>query len=244
MENTVEQIKYILNTHTCNEKVYIKCSHCDKDSLKSYRYIRERFKESTDGVVKLFCCQKCYFDNKTSLFNIEVSCENCGKSTNNPKFCSRSCSASYNNRKSSKRVSTKTCRICNDKPMSTRSVFCEKHYEEWKISKRSITIDDYQKNCSAKGKHPSWKNVKIRSLARTWLSHLKEMPCAKCGYNLHVELAHIKAISEFSGDTQLSVVNSEKNVIQLCPNCHWEFDNLPRDGIFTSLLKDLDKNLE
>ena len=26
----------------------------------------------------------------------------------------------------------------------------------------------------------------------------------------------------------LGEVNSEDNAIQLCPNCHWEFDNLPR----------------
>ena len=67
------------------------------------------------------------------------------------------------------------------------------------------------------------------------------MPCAKCGYDKHVELAHIKPISKFGDESKLSDVNSENNVIQLCPNCHWEFDNLPRSGIFTELLKNLGK---
>ena len=39
----------------------------------------------------------------------------------------------------------------------------------------------------------------------------------------------------------MSVVNAEENVIQLCPNCHWEFDNLSREGKFIELLKALSK---
>ena len=53
--------------------------------------------------------------------------------------------------------------------------------------------------------------------------------CANCGYDKHVELAHIKAVADFDDDTLLSVVNSPDNVLSLCPNCHWEFDNLPRE---------------
>lgn len=94
------------------------------------------------------------------------------------------------------------------------------------------------------GKHNSWVNVPIRGLARDWLRHLKELPCAKCGYSLHVELAHIKQISSYSDDTKISEVNAEENVIQLCPNCHWEFDNLPRKGLFTDLLLANNKNIE
>ena len=72
---------------------------------------------------------------------------------------------------------------------------------------------------------------------------MTKLACACCGYDKHVELAHIKPVSSFDVNTLISVVNSEENVIQLCPNCHWEFDNLPREGKFIELLKSLHKNL-
>lgn len=51
------------------------------------------------------------------------------------------------------------------------------------------------------------------------------MPCSNCGYSKHIQLCHIKPIKDFSDDTLLKDVNSPDNIIQLCPNCHWEFDH-------------------
>ena len=48
------------------------------------------------------------------------------------------------------------------------------------------------------------------------------LKCNICGYDKHVEIAHIKSVSEFSGDTKINDIN---NLISLCPNHHWEFDN-------------------
>lgn len=49
--------------------------------------------------------------------------------------------------------------------------------------------------------------------------------CKVCGYSNHVEVCHIKGISEFSKDSLLSEVNNLNNLIYLCPNHHWELDN-------------------
>ena len=49
--------------------------------------------------------------------------------------------------------------------------------------------------------------------------------CAICGYNKHVEVAHIKAVSEFDNNTTIREINSIDNLIGLCPNHHWEYDN-------------------
>ena len=49
--------------------------------------------------------------------------------------------------------------------------------------------------------------------------------CMKCGYDKHVEVCHIKPIRQFSEDTLLSVINDKTNLLLLCPNCHWEYDN-------------------
>jgi len=49
--------------------------------------------------------------------------------------------------------------------------------------------------------------------------------CAICGYSNHVEVAHIKSVSEFNVSTPIVVINLLSNLIGLCPNHHWEYDN-------------------
>ena len=49
--------------------------------------------------------------------------------------------------------------------------------------------------------------------------------CFICGYDKHIEIAHIKSVSDFSDDTKISEINDIHNLIALCPNHHWEFDN-------------------
>jgi predicted restriction endonuclease len=49
--------------------------------------------------------------------------------------------------------------------------------------------------------------------------------CEVCGYNTHVEVCHIKSVSSFSDDTLITEINSIDNLVGLCPNHHWEFDN-------------------
>lgn len=66
---------------------------------------------------------------------------------------------------------------------------------------------------------------KIRMMARK-ITKNREQKCSKCNYNKHVETCHIKSISSFLLETPISVINSEENLILLCPNCHWEKDNL------------------
>lgn len=157
-------------------------------------------------------------------------CLNCGKETSNPKFCNRSCAAKYNNVHHPKRKTKKKCTICGGPVKSHRHNRCEKHWNEYKENKyQNKTIGEYRNMLSVKGKHPSWTHSHIRNFARSWLKDLRGQPCKHCGYNKHVELAHIKEVSSFPDDALLSEVNSRDNVIPLCRNCHWEFDNLPRE---------------
>lgn len=165
-----------------------------------------------------------------------MNCLNCNKETTNPKFCCRSCAVIYNNKLFPKRKLNRVCKVkdCCTVVKSYRHVHCESHWEEFKTSKyKNRTVGEYREKLSVKGKHPSWINSHIRNFARTWLKDLTDLPCARCGYDLHVELAHIKAVSEFSKEDLLSDVNNYDNVVQLCPNCHWEFDNLDRENFWT-----------
>lgn len=40
-----------------------------------------------------------------------------------------------------------------------------------------------------------------------------------------MEIAHIKAVSEFEESSTIAEINSIDNLIALCPNHHWEYDN-------------------
>ena len=155
-------------------------------------------------------------------------CLQCGETTSNPKFCSRSCSAKISNRVP-KRKLQKKCLHCDSTVRNYRSTLCEHHYQLHRLNKKehllNLSLQDYTEKDSVKRLHPSSKFVHIRGLCRSWHKDKLRLPCYICGYSKHVELAHVKPISSFPITALLSEVNHESNVIQLCPNCHWELDN-------------------
>jgi predicted restriction endonuclease len=57
------------------------------------------------------------------------------------------------------------------------------------------------------------------------MSSDKPKKCMECGYNKHVEVCHIKSVSEFDEDSLVTEINHIDNLIGLCPTHHWEFDN-------------------
>lgn len=154
------------------------------------------------------------------------NCKKCNKETINPKFCSRSCSVSYSNTQTPRRKLTRVCSKCDDIIRNYRSTLCEKHYKEYKYSRKEGILNQTMKEIRDKRKadHRSSLHAIIRGYARTWFKELTKTPCANCNYNKHVELCHIKAISSFPDSTLIREVNHKDNIIQLCPNCHWEFD--------------------
>ena len=68
--------------------------------------------------------------------------------------------------------------------------------------------------------------TKIRQWARRWVtSNNIPKKCQWCGWDRYTEVCHIKSISSFPIDTDLSVVNDKTNLLILCPNCHWLHDH-------------------
>lgn len=155
-------------------------------------------------------------------------CLNCNKETTNPKFCSKSCSAKITN-KTPKRKAQKHCVKCNKPLKNKKSVFCSEHFHEDMLNKKhcfeNLTLLDYVEKTSIKKLAISSKFAPIRNFARSWNKNKTKLPCYNCGYSKHVELCHIKALSSFPLTAKLSEVNHSTNIVQLCPNCHWEFDN-------------------
>lgn len=145
-------------------------------------------------------------------------CLNCKNKTNNPKFCCRSCSATYTNKENPKRPRSKKCKTCDTLILSSR-MFCKKCNNLRKIPPDYTLQDAIYDN-----HHRSSAFALIRNRARTILKNLNASKCSNCGYDKHFEVCHIKSISSFSNETRLSVINDPTNLIPLCPNCHWEFD--------------------
>ena len=132
-----------------------------------------------------------------------------------------SCAAKTNNRLKPKRKPEGICKNCNG-PSRIQAIYC-KLCKSLGLGHRfcgeDITID---KAIDKKNGRQNAFGV-IRARARKKMEAIS--CCQKCGYNKHIEIAHIKPISDFSLDTLVSVVNANDNLIALCPNCHWEHDN-------------------
>ena len=156
-------------------------------------------------------------------------CTNCQKETKNPKYCSRSCSATMSNRISPKRAAKpRQCSVCNllfsPKKGEHRRTYC---YECPSHKERlyELTLEDYQNKLSLRGKHKSWINAHVRLLNRSWNKDLIKSPCKNCHYSKHIELCHIKPITSFPKNAKIIEINSPNNIVPLCRNCHWELDN-------------------
>lgn len=152
-----------------------------------------------------------------------MNCLNCDSQTTNPKFCSRSCAAIYNNKKQPKRKPESFCKDCG-KPNTRSRTYCKdcwpKHAtRDWS----KVTIKELRGEGSANygGRYPV-----IRHLSRKWYKKSgRPMKCSVCGYSLHVEICHIKDVNKFDESTSIAEVNRLDNLVALCKNHHWEFDN-------------------
>jgi predicted HNH restriction endonuclease len=167
---------------------------------------------------------------------MKVNCKNCGKKfekkhseikkTNN-NFCSRSCSATYNNKKYPREKlkpwpetvqKYSACKKCGKQlNYKKRRMLCSlcKNTSNDNKTLAEVAYDKHHKSSC-------W--ALVRSRARAVMKH-KPQICSKCGYDKHVEVAHIKSIKNFDLNTLISEVNDESNLILLCPNCHWEYDH-------------------
>lgn len=146
-----------------------------------------------------------------------IACNQCGKPTPNKKFCSRTCSNSHTNRQKPKRVARmKLCPICGT-TFKGRNKVCNSACG--KPADMTLQAAIYTMH------HKSSAFALVRSRSRLLGMKLNMTACEICGYSRHVEISHIRPISDFPLDTLLSVINSPDNLRPLCPNHHWEMDH-------------------
>lgn len=144
-----------------------------------------------------------------------MKCTQCGKETRNPKFCSSSCAASYNNRLHPKRPRRKMrfCEWCGNEQKKGQTKFCSSdcqrqyrhkiYIEEWKLGQQNGICGEYG----------------ISKHIVKYLRDKYQNCCSRCGW---------KEINPFTGNIPQEVEhidgdytnNSEENLTLLCPNCH------------------------
>lgn len=165
------------------------------------------------------------------------TCKNCNKpilcapnkrldQTREKVFCCQSCSATYNNLNKEKKGYY--CTKCGELLGYGYKEFGRKLYCE-NCNPNTIKWDTATLK-EVKEKREYQKYSRIRALARKkFFKETNIKTCQFCGYDKHIEVCHIKGINEFPDNTTIAEINDLTNMIGLCPNCHWEFDNLPRE---------------
>lgn len=107
-----------------------------------------------------------------------------------------------------------------------------------KLKSLGLNIDDISKTSTIKiseltkkelfDRYDNWQVSRsyIQKYARIiYKNSNKPKKCICCNYDKHYEVAHIKAVSDFDDNALISEINNENNLIALCPNHHWEYDN-------------------
>lgn len=146
-------------------------------------------------------------------------CAYCGNPTENPKFCSVNCAATYNlTRFPPKKKRKRFCKHCGTE-IKERQITCRKcnpNTVEWdNVTLASITD---------RASYQVAANVRRRARWR-YCHSSRPKYCVNCGYDKHYEVCHIHAIMDFPPETTIAEINSLQNLVALCPTCHWEFDN-------------------
>lgn len=145
-------------------------------------------------------------------------CLNCKNKTSNPKFCSRSCSASYTNKSSPRRKKTKTCKVCKCLIKCDRT-FCSPNCYKKGRKKRAVKyLTGYEKVKSFR------KKLKKQAV------DYKGGKCMICGYNKCIKALEFHHIDPNEKDFSLSSVSKCFETIKkeldkcilLCANCHRE----------------------
>ena len=157
-------------------------------------------------------CTKCKLSKQLSDFSKRAAskdgyrtiCKECSKIRKNPKrhgqnipckFCGELCWSK-----------TGRCQKCKNKQGFD-------NYE-------TLTLGD-----KTYSKHKYAKYAYIRFYARKIAIELGFNKCCNCGYDKHFEIAHKKPISSYPPETLIKDINSPDNLLPLCPNCHYEYDN-------------------
>ena len=147
------------------------------------------------------------------------------------KYCNSSCQNKHlNPQRRQKTAVCKTCGKTYERYRTPCGVWsCSKNCQDCQSlgNGRSIgfmyktkeqVYQEYNTKYSARNAIASNAQVIYKNKVGSYKCHL-------CGYDKHVEICHINSVSDHEDSATMLQINHIKNLIALCPNCHWEFDN-------------------
>jgi 5-methylcytosine-specific restriction endonuclease McrA len=142
-----------------------------------------------------------------------MKCLTCKKENNNPKFCSLSCSATYNNTIRPKRSQEGVCVECKQLIPSTRK-YCKQCRPVLASDRRNRKIDNW-----LAGEWDGGTTSGLSKIIRNFLLEEAKYSCSKCGFNTpHPDdNKTILEINHIDGD---GTNHTRSNLEVICPNCH------------------------
>lgn len=155
--------------------------------------------------------------------NCDGSFERMTSSKDRVLFCGKSCAASWNNRhRSSSSASQRPCETCprcgGRRSDSRRDSFCRSCRKAVRLEElQALTIGELRDRYGTHDFH-----AKLRGLSRS--AYDGPMSCRECGYDLHVDICHLRPVASFPLSASVAEVNDLENLAALCPNHHWELD--------------------
>lgn len=178
----------------------------------------------------------------TGAFRQDVICLNCSKVFSKSRsqirsspnhYCSKSCAATINNSKHPKHLpKPRICRSCSSGYVNTgghtspyNCVECTEKVKQSSERNKIKTLGEIRASMPSTQKGHGRLAAVVRGYNRSWNADIVGLPCQRCGYAEHTELCHKKAIASFPMSATLGEVNARDNLLVLCPNHHWEFDN-------------------
>lgn len=129
----------------------------------------------------------------------------------------------------------KNCLVCEQTiECSKKQKYCNS-CRKLKLASNKNQIDNLTKK-DFFTKNKNWQSARSsirRHAVKIYNRSNRIKACQICGYNKHFEICHIKAVSNFDNNALIKDINHIDNLIALCPNHHWEFDNqkLAAEGI-------------
>jgi hypothetical protein len=121
-------------------------------------------------------------------------------------FCSSSCSATFNNKGVRRTKKSEKSKLKD--PINSFNI------SELTKSELFNRYKNYQ----------TARSMICKNARKVFFNSGRERRCFECGYDIKIDIAHIKSVSSFSSDSKISEINHIDNLLPLCPNHHGEFD--------------------
>ena len=152
------------------------------------------------------------------------NCLNCQKeykpSDRRQKYCSCSCATTVNNRLYPRMTKKEHKCSCGADIVKKSGKKCRDCYNKGIMDRRGGISVEKAKTSRGPSIHAFTRGHAKSTMKFYGIPKI----CVVCSYDKYVEICHVRPISDFPGDTPLSIVNALNNLVHLCPNHHKEFD--------------------